>query len=188
MAEVQARNLRAGMTVRVGDKVCKVLSCEQSGSGKMIHKTHVSFRTVPDDRLLEKTFHPDDRLPVVDLERRRLTYSYTDGDHVVFLDNNTFEEHRLPARRIGPLVPFLREELEVEAEFMDGALMDVLMPEFVELRVASCAPGLVGLEVNTPKMATLENGMEILVPQFIEPGDVVRVAVATRKYLERVQK
>lgn len=187
MAEIQARELRPGMNVMLNGRICKVLSSEHTGTGKLTHKTHVVFRTIPDDRPVDKTFHPDDKLPLVDLERRKLAFSYRDADQMVFLDNQTFDEHRIAADRIAPLVPFLKEDMEVDAEFLEGSLVGLVMPEFVETKVASCAPAIAGIDATTPKTAVLENGLEVLVPQFIEPGDTIRVAVATRKYLERIQ-
>lgn len=187
MAEIQARELRPGTNVLLDGKICKVTSTEHTGTGKLSHKTHVVFRTVPDDRPLEKTFHPDDKLTVVDLERRKLSYSYRDDDMMVFLDDQTFEEYRIAANRISALVPFLKEDMQVEAEFLDGAMVGLVMPEYVEVKVASCAPAVAGIDATTPKTAVLENDMEVLVPQFIEPGDIIRVNVATHKYLERIQ-
>ncbi len=187
MAEIQARELRPGVTVLLNGKICRVMSSEHTGTGKLTHKTHAVFRTIPDDKPLEKTFHPDDKLQVVDLERRKLAFSYRDGDIMVFLDNNTFDEHRIPAKHIESLVPFLKEDTEVEAEFLDGAMVGLVIPEFVEVKVASCPSAIVGIDATTPKTATLENGLDVLVPQFVEAGDTIRVAVATRKYVERVQ-
>lgn len=187
MAEILARELRPGTTVLMGGKICRVLTSEHTGTGKMIHKTHAVFRTIPDDKSLEKTFHPDDKLTLVDLERRKLSFSYRDGESMVFFDNQTFDEHRIPARQVESLVPFLKEETEVEAEFLDGALVNIVIPETVDVQVASCAPGVTGVDATTPKTAVLENGLEVLVPQFIEVGDTIRVAVATRKYVERIQ-
>jgi elongation factor P len=187
MAEIQARELRPGMNVLLNGKICKVLTSEHTGTGKLSHKTYATFRTIPDDRPVEKTFHPDDKLPLVDLERKKLAFSYRDGEQMVFLDNQTFDEHRIAARHIAQLVPFLKEDTEVEAEFLDGNLVGLVMPEFVQVRVESCAPALLGIDATTPKTALLENGLEVLVPQFIEPGDTIRIAVATHKYIERVQ-
>lgn len=187
MAEIQARELRPGMNILLNGKICKVLTSEHTGTGKMTHKTHATFRTIPDNRPLEKTFHPDDKLPLVDLERKKLAFSYRDGEQLVFMDNQTFDEHRIGRQHIAALVPFLKEDMEVEAEFLDGELVGLVMPESVEVRVESCAPAIVGIDATTPKTAVLENGLEVLVPQFISPGDTIRIAVATHKYLERVQ-
>lgn len=187
MAELEARELRPGMTIQVEGKLCKVTATEHTGTGKLTHKTRVFLRTILDQKQFDRVFRPDEKFTVVDLERRKLAYSYRDGNQLVFIDNSTYEEYRFPAEQIKDLVPFLKEDTEVEAEFLEGQLVDIIVPETVLVRVSSCAPGVDGIDTNTPKTAVLENGLEILVPQFIEPGDLIRVAVATRKYVERIQ-
>ncbi len=187
MSEMHAKDLKTGSTVLVDGRLSKVLSCKSSGTGKLSHKVHVVVRTIPEGKQVEKSLHPEDKLPRVDLERRRLAFSYRDGDRVVFADSKTYEEFRIAETTVAALAPFLKEDTEVDAEFLDGALVDVAVPESVLVKVASCAAGLPGADATTPKPATLENGLEVLVPQFIVPGDTLRVEVATRKYMERIQ-
>lgn len=186
MAEMLARDLKPGVTVMLDGKICKVLSSEYSGTGKMIHKTHAIFLTVPGGKQIEKSFHTDDKIHGVDLERKRLAYSYKDGDKIVFTDSKTFEEFSIPATRIEVLLPFLKEDTEVDAEFIEASLLDVVIPESVIVTVDSCAPGLPGIDATTPKSAVVETGLEVLVPQFIKPGEKIRVEVASRKYMERI--
>ncbi len=187
MGEIHARELKTGSTIQLDGKLCKVVVSRMAGTGKLQPKTHITARTIPEGKQIEKVFHPDDRVQAVSLDRRRLAFSYPDGDAFVFVDGKSYEEFRVPEPQIRPLVPFLKEDTEIDAEFLDNGLVDVVIPELITVRVASAAEGLHGADANTPKTATLENGLEILVPQFVKAGDVVRVEVAGRKYIERVQ-
>jgi elongation factor P len=188
MAEIHARELKAGWNVMLDGRVCKVLSVTTSGTGKMTHKAHVVLRTVPEGKQLERAFHPEDKLARVDLDRRRLAFSYSEGEDLVFVDSKTFDEFRIRKALVARLAPFLKDDTEVDSEFLDGALVDIVIPESVIVPVASCPPGLPGIDTTTPKTATLENGLEVLVPQFIKPGDRIRVEVASYKYMERIQE
>lgn len=187
MDQMHAKDLKTGSAVLVDGKLCRVLSSKSSGTGKLSHKVHTIFLTIPEGKQIEKTFHPEDKLEHVDLDRKKLAFSYKDGDLVVFADSKTYEEFRVPVSVIAALAPFLKEDTEVEAMFRDGDLVDVGVPESVLVKVASCAAGIPGIDTTTPKPATLDNGLEVLVPQFIVPGDTIRVEVVTRKYMERIQ-
>jgi elongation factor P len=188
MAEIHVRDLKTGATVRIDGKICRILSTITTGTGKLTHKTHVVLLTVPEGKQIERAYHPEDKLVRVDLDRRHLAFSYKEGDDMIFVDNKTYEEFRIGRAAITSLEPFLNEEAEVETEFLDGSLLNVVVPESFIVKVASCPAGLPGIDATTPKSAILENGLEVLVPQFIKPGDRVRVEVASRKYMERIQE
>jgi elongation factor P len=147
---------------------------------------HVKLRVLATGAVLERRFRPDERLESVEVERQKLSYLYQDGDFHVFMNPESYEQVPIHSTQLGNRVRFLREEMEVTGLFVDGSPLALQFPEHVDLKVVTAPPPLHDQETSTSKSVTLENGMEILVPQFIRQGDRVRVSVETGKYLVRV--
>lgn len=104
------------------------------------------------------------------------------------MNPDTFEQISLPQDAVGANDKFLRPNMRVPVQLYEGRLVSVAFPAAVELKVVTAPPGLRGEEGATYKTVVLENGLEVLAPQFIKEGDLVKVEVATGKYLERVRR
>ncbi len=156
-----------------------------TGTAKTKRKIHARLRNLLKGLHVERTFSEDERVPVAELEQRRVQFSYRQADTFVFLDAESFEELNLPAQQIGERHWFLKENEEYKALFLEGKLLEVVLPDSVALRVAQTAAPQRGGSDAAWKPATLEGGLEIMVPLFIAPGDVVRVDTQTRKYLRK---
>ena len=138
--------------------------------------------------VLEKTFRAGEKVTDVRLERRPVSYSYTDGQLFHFMDQNTFEMIPLSDEVIGEdQLKYLKENMECEGLVHEGTVLSVELPNFVELEVAETDPGLKGdTAQGGTKPAKLETGAVIQVPLFVEIGDVVKVDRREDKYLTRV--
>ncbi len=113
---------------------------------------------------------------------------YQAGDNLVFMDLETFEEISIPKQQIGEAARFLKEGVEVEGLYLNEEFLGIELPMTVDLKVVHTVPGVRGDSVsNVMKPATLETGVEVLVPLFIEIGDVVRIDTRTGEYVERVE-
>jgi elongation factor P len=186
---IPASELRAGAAIRLDGELHVVVSAEyHAGAGKFGSMVFVKAKSVAGGHLRELRFHPGDKLDDVELERRDMEYLYGDGTEFYFMNPDSFEQISLPREAIGPLEKFLRPNLRVPVELCEGRPVRVVFPEAVELKVTVSSPPLREHDSATFKSATLENGMELLVPQFIKEGDIVKVEVATGKYLERVRR
>jgi len=185
---VVAADLKAGMVVRIDADLYRVVSAEyHAGGGKMSGATHAKLRNLQTGPLLERRFRPDERLQDVDLDRVMMQYLYQDGDEYYFMDTKSFEQVSLPERMIGPAVKFLLPEMLLPVELFEGKPVSVIFPEFIDLKVRMTAQPIHTQQDSTMKPATLENGIEVLVPQFIKPGETVRIEAETGRYLERVR-
>lgn len=185
---VLAVDVKAGMVLRIDGELYKVISAEyHAGGGKMSGVTHAKLKNVHKGTFWERRFRPDEKLENVDLERVAMQYIFQDGDEFCFMNPETFDQVLISKHLLGAAERFLQPEMRLAVEFFDGRPVNVRFPEFVELKVTATAQPIHTQQDNTPKPATLENGMEILVPQFIKPGEMVRVEVETGKYLERVR-
>jgi elongation factor P len=185
---ILSTDLKAGVIVRLDGELYKVISSEYHvGGGKMGGATHAKLRNLQKGNSLERRFRPNEKLEAVELDRVTMDYIYQDGDDFYFMNPDSFEQVPIPRQTFGGAEKFLKPEMPVPVELFEGRPLNVVFPEAVELRVESTAQPIHGQQDNTLKPAVLENGMEILVPQFIREDETVRIEVETGKYLERVR-
>lgn len=184
-----ATELRVGMVVQIEGDLHKVAGCDyHAGGGKLAGTVHAKLQNLRTGSAIERRFRPDERLDRVELDRAQWQYLYADGDDCYFMNPQSYEQVAIARAVLGPAAAFLQPDMSVAIESHEGRPVHVAFPPAVELRVASTAQPEHQRESNQMKDATLENGMEILVPLFIKPGDTVRVDTATGKYLERARQ
>jgi elongation factor P len=156
-----------------------------SGTAQTRHKLHTRLRQLKTGHIIERVFPENERIPVAQLETRRVTYSYAKADRRVFMDAETFEELEVSDGQLGERRWLLKENEEYKALLLDGSLVDIVMPGHVPLRVVDTAPPIRGGSDSAWKEATLETGLGIMVPLFIARGDTIRVDTASKKYAGR---
>jgi elongation factor P len=153
-----------------------------SGTAQTRHKLHVRLRNLKTGRVFDRTFAENERVPVGQLEHRLVQFSYKQGDTYAFVDTKTFEEMTLPAELAGERRWFIKENEEYKALFLEGNLIDIVLPPQVSLQVVETAPpSRGGLEASW-KEAKLETGLELMVPLFITKGEMIKVDTQERKY------
>ena len=148
------------------------------------------LKNVLSGAVVDKTYRAGEKVTDVRLERRPVTYSYSDGHLFHFMDQNTFEMIPISGDVIGEnQLKYLKENMECEGLVNKGNVISVELPFFVELAVAQTEPGLKGdTAQGGNKSATLETGAVVQVPLFIEEGDVLKVDRREDKYLTRIAK
>ncbi len=157
-----------------------------SGTAQTRHKLHTRLRHLTTGRMIDRVFADNERVPVVQLETRRITYSYTKGGLHVFLDAETFDELDISDEQLGERRWFLKENEEYKAMLVEGRLLDIVLPPQVPLQVVETAPPVRGGSDSRWKEAKLETGLEIMVPLFIAKGETIRVDTAEKKYAGKV--
>ncbi len=186
---IPATEIRAGMAIRLEGVAYQVLETEaHAGQGKLHGFVHARLLKLGTGSQTDRRFRLDEKVEALDLSKRPLEYSYDTGDEFTFMDPVTFDQVTLPREAVGDGAAFLKEGGRVLVQFLDDQPVALILPEFVDLRVTSTAAPMHQSETSTLKRATLENGIEILVPLFIKEGELVRIAVAGRKYVERVRE
>ncbi|HVM50265.1 MAG TPA: hypothetical protein VMU04_19710 [Candidatus Acidoferrum sp.] len=156
-----------------------------SGTAQTRHKLHTRLRQLKTGRVIDRVFADNERVPVAQLETRRATYSYSQGDTHVFIDADTFDEFELSAEQIGERRWFLKENEEYKALLLDGVLMDIVLPPQIPLKVLDTAAPIRGGSDSAWKEAKMETGLQIMVPLFIAKGETIRVDTAGKKYAGR---
>ncbi|MBI4205591.1 MAG: elongation factor P [Betaproteobacteria bacterium] len=185
---IAASDLKAGTVINLDGELHGIISAEHhAGAGKFGSMMFARVRNLRTGHMKELRYHPEDKLEDVELERREVEYLYTDGAEFHFMNPDTFEQISLPREAVGAHEKFLLPNTRVPVELHEGRIVSVAFPAAVELKVVTAPPGL--REHDTAyKTIALENGTEVLAPQFIKEGDVVKIEVATGKYLERVRR
>lgn len=155
-----------------------------TGTAKTKHKLHAFLRNLRTGRTAERVFQDNEHVATADLEYRTVQYSYRQEQTFIFLDTESFEELALSAEQVGERRWFLLENKEYKAMFLDGRLLDIVLPDQESLKVEqTAAPQRSSSQTTTFKEAILEGGLQVMVPLFIGPGEVIRVDTRTRKYL-----
>ena len=137
--------------------------------------------------VIERTFNPSEKLQGAEIEKREMQYLYNDSGLYYLMDNETYEQIPLNEEQLGDALKYIKENMNVTVLSFKGKVFNVEPPMFVELEVTYTEPGFSGNTTTTSgKPATLENGLEISVPLFVEIGDVVRIDTRTGLYMERI--
>ena len=188
MAEVyMAGDLRNNTTFELEGNTFKVVEFQHVKPGKGAAFVRVKMKNVVTGAVLERTFSPSEKLQGAEIEKRNMQYLYNDGGLYYFMDNTTYEQIPLNEDQIGDALKYIKENMDVTMLSIKGNVFNVEPPMFVELEVTYTEPGFSGNTTTTSgKPATLENGLEISVPLFIEIGDVIKIDTRTGLYMERI--
>lgn len=185
---IPASQMRAGMAVRFEGQPYKVLAAEyHPGQGKMGGVTHARLRNLATGTLWEHSFRSDLKLEELEVGRQPADYLYEDSGLCYFMDPASFEQVAVEREAVGPQAALLQPEMRVTIESVEGRPVSVAFPDVLELRVADTTPPIHQQVDSVWKPARLENGVEIMVPQFIKTGDVIRLDVANLKYMDRAK-
>jgi elongation factor P len=181
--------LRARMTVRVDGSVCRVVSAEyHGGQGKMGGVMHAKLRDLQTGKERDRRFRADEPVEEVVPERQSVQFLYSEGDVVTFMNPQTYEQVAIDTDRLGKAAAWLDAETVVPVELLEGRAIGIVFPEIAEARVAETAA-----PYHTPgtdsvwKQARLENGVQVMVPPFVDVGETIRVDVESGRYVERAR-
>ena len=186
---IAASQLRPGMAIRYEGQPYRLIAAEyHPGQGRMTGQTHARLRNLSTGTLWEHSFRAELKLEEIPLERHLLEFLYGDDDQCCFMDPVTYEQTEIPRALVGPQVAFLQSGMQLMVEFCEGRAVNVAWPDTLESRVADTAPPSHQQQDTTFKPAKLENGAEVMVPQFVKIGDVIRLDLENMKYLDRVRR
>lgn len=188
MADVyMAGDLRNGTTFELDGNVFRVVEFQHVKPGKGAAFVRVKMKNVITGSVIERTFNPSEKLQGAEIEKREMQYLYNDGTLYYFMDNATYDQIPLNESQIGDALKYIKENMNVTMLSFKGNVFAVEPPMFVELEVTYTEPGFSGNTTTTSgKPATLENGLEISVPLFVEIGDKIRIDTRTGQYMERI--
>lgn len=186
---VDTSDFRNGMAIYVDGEVCQIVEFQHVKPGKGGAFVRTRLRRVKAGSVVEKTFRAGEKFDDAFIERREFQYLYKQGEDVVLMDMDTYEQVEVQPASLGDGAKFLKESLSVYALQCDGEVLGFELPNFVELVVERTDPAYRGDTVSggSTKPATLESGAVVQVPYHIKEGDLVKVDTRTGDYLERVK-
>ncbi len=184
---ISTNQFKNGAAIRVDGKRFTILYFQHVKPGKGGAFVRTRLRNIDSGAVVEKTFRAGEKLESVRTESRPMTYLYRDGDLFYFMDTETYEQTPVPAEVLGETAGYLVENGNVSVLSADGEVVSVEPPAHVDLEVAQTDPGLKGdTAAGASKPATLETGLVVQVPLFVNVGDRVRVDTRSDEYLTRV--
>ena len=183
-------DFRNGMVLDIDGNLWAITYFQHVKPGKGGAFVRTKLKNVLSGAVVDKTYRAGEKVNDIRLERHPVNYSYTDGDLYYFMDTGTYEMIPIARDLLGEdQLRYLKENMECEGLVHDGAVISVELPQFVELIVTKTDPGFKGdTAQGATKGATLETGVEIQVPLFVEEGDILKIDRREDKYLSRVNK
>jgi elongation factor P len=184
---ISTNQFRNGSAIRVDGKRFTILFFQHVKPGKGGAFVRTRLRNIDSGAIVEKTFRAGEKLENVRTESRPMTYLYRDQDLIYFMDSETYEQVPVPQEVVGDAAGYVVEGGIVSVLSADGEVVSVEPPPHVDLEVAQTDPGLKGdTATGGNKPATLETGVTVQVPLFVNVGDRVRVDTRSNEYLTRV--
>jgi elongation factor P len=186
MATIQATRVKKGMLVKMGEDLYRILDFQHVTPGNLRGFVRVKLRNIRNGTLADQKLRSEDMIERATLEEREMQYLYKDGDDYYFMDTTSYEQVHISSEALGDSVSYLKAEMLILVDFYGTEPVGIELPQTVDLKVLDTVPGIKGATAsNQVKPATLETGLVVQVPPFINTGDVVRVSTESGEYLSR---
>jgi elongation factor P len=183
---VTTNDLRNGMTLDLPDGLFAVVEFQHVKPGKGGAFVRTKLKNVRTGAVLERTFRADERVEQAIVDKREMQLLYRDGTDYVFMDVTTYDQLHVSPAALGDASQFVKEGDNAVLQMYAGEIVGVDLPAAVELSVAETEPGLQGDRVSgARKPATLETGLVVQVPLFVNPGERIKVDTRTGEYITR---
>jgi elongation factor P len=184
---INAGDLRPGNTVERDGELLQVVDFAHVKQGRGTAFVRAKFKNVTSGAVTEETFRPEEKFGRARIERAEAQYLYKDGDNYVVMDSQTYDQFPLSADVLGDAAGYLSDNASLTLLRYDTRILGVELPTAVELEVTETDPGFKGDTANAAfKPATLETGIAVDVPLFVNQGDRIRVDTRSGRYIERV--
>jgi elongation factor P len=186
MVATSTNDLKRGMTLDIGEGLFQVVDFQHVKPGKGPAFVRTTLRNVRTGGQLDKTFRADERVERAVIDKRDMQFLYRDAGDYVFMDNETYEQLHVPGEVLGDAANYVVDGSVITLQFYADEIVGTDLPAAVELAVANTEPGIQGDRVSgARKPATLETGLVVQVPLFVNPGDRVKVDTRSAEYLTR---
>jgi elongation factor P len=183
---ISSNDFRPGVTIELDGSVWKVVEFLHVKPGKGAAFVRTKLKNAQTGNQVERTFRAGETVPQASLEKRTMQHTYKEGDQLVFMDMETYEEITLNPSQIGDKVKYIKEGMEVNVLFWDQVILEVELPTSVVLEVIETDPGVKGdTATGGTKPAILETGAQVMVPLFISIGEKIKIDTRDNTYLGR---
>jgi elongation factor P len=183
---VTTNDLKNGMTLALPEGLFSVVEFQHVKPGKGGAFVRTKLKNVRTGAVLDRTYRADERIEQAIIDKREMQFLYQDGSEYVFMDTSTYEQLPVASSALGDAARYLKEGDQAILQMYQAEIVGVDLPAAVQLHVTETEPGLQGDRVSgARKPATLETGLVVQVPLFVNPGDTIKVDTRTGEYLTR---
>ena len=183
---ISVNDFKTGTTIEYEDNIWQVMEFQHVKPGKGAAFVRSKLRNLRNGNIQDKTFRAGEKVKRAHIDRNKMQYLYASGDMHAFMDMNSYEQIELQASQIEYELKFIKENMSVDIVMFEGEVLGLDLPKNVELEVTETEPGLKGDTVSGgTKSATLETGLVVQVPLFINQGDVLVISTVDGKYVSR---
>jgi elongation factor P len=184
---ISTNQFKNGNHIEIDGKIWKIIEFQHVKPGKGGAFVRTKLRRIEDGSVIDKTFRAGEKFRPVHTESRKMQYLYDSGDAAVFMDSRDYEQIEIPTGALGEAMQWVLPNSEVEVLFVDERPSDVQVAGAIEMKVTQTDPGVKGDTASGggTKPATLESGVVVQVPLFIDEGETVRVDTRTGEYVSR---
>jgi len=186
MSSMQATRIRKGHLILHEGSLCRVVDTYHITPGNKRAHVQCKLRDIRTGRLVDYKFRAEDDVERASLDEREMQFLYRDGDMFNFMDTSNYEQVHISLEALGDQALYLLPEALINVEFYEADPVGIHLPQTVDLKVTETAPGIKGATAAAQvKPATVQTGLVVTVPSFVNEGDVVRVNTETGEYLSR---
>jgi elongation factor P len=184
---ISTNQFKNGNHIEIDGKIWKIIEFQHVKPGKGGAFVRTKLRRIEDGSVIDKTFRAGEKFRPVHTESRKMQYLYDSGDSAVFMDSRDYEQIEIPTGALGDAMQWVLPNTDVEVLFVDEQPSDVQVAGAIEMKVTQTDPGVKGDTASGggTKPATLESGVVVQVPLFIDEGETVRVDTRTGEYVSR---
>jgi elongation factor P len=188
MVQISTNEFKAGIKIKVDGQPYTIISNEFVKPGKGQSFNRVRIKHLVSARVVDKTFKSGDKADVADVVEMKMRMLYKEAEGVVFMDEISFEQIKIPFEKIGDTAQWLLDDKEYDVVFYEGQPVTVEPPTFIEMVITECSPGVRGDTASgrVLKPAIVESGTTIQVPIFVEQGEKIKIDTRTGEYVSRV--
>lgn len=184
---ISAGDFRNGITIEFEGNVYQIIEFQHVKPGKGAAFVRTKLKNIINGGVVEKTFRPTEKCPQARIDRKDMQYLYSDGDLYNFMDTETYDQIALNEETVGDTLKFVKENEMVKVCSYNGKVFAIEPPLFVELQITDTEPGFKGdTATGATKPAIVETGAKVMVPLFVENGEVIKIDTRTGEYLSRV--
>jgi elongation factor P len=184
---ISAGDFRNGITIEFEGNVYQIIEFQHVKPGKGAAFVRTKLKNIINGGVVEKTFRPTEKCPQARIDRKDMQYLYSDGDLYNFMDTETYDQIALNTETVGDALKFVKENEMVKICSYNGNVFAIEPPLFVELQITETEPGFKGdTATGATKPAIVETGAKVMVPLFVDQGEIIKIDTRTGEYLSRV--
>jgi elongation factor P len=184
---ISTNDFHTGLTIEIDGDIFTIIEFQHVKPGKGAAFVRSKLKNIRSGAVKEKTFRAGEKIPRAILERKEMEYLYSGGEEYIFMDTESYEQMSLNMEQLGDSLKYLKENMRLSVMFFKEEIIGLELPHSVELEVVETDPGYKGdTAAGGSKPASLQTGLVVQVPFFINVGDILRIDTRTGAYIERV--